>query len=301
MLDRRLAHVVAVAESGSFTRAAEKVGITQSGLTKSIADLENQLGYALFYRTPRGTTQTEAGREFVEGANRLLEDSRALLAGNKAGVDPFAYPLRIGVCPASLEWLLIAPLNALLKRHPTMRFELVAATFERVVQLLRHGTLDVALGFDDAFAEWTEIKRVYVATLRGVAFVRKDHPILEVQEITKPVLASYPFIAPSDSRPYGAKIREIFADAGHAALHSNVHTIDYFPLVQRIVASSDAIGVTTEEYARSPSFAETFRRVPGESIFPPAPMCIAVRSRWEPPITVRAFSQVLKDELRWGG
>ena len=54
MLDRRLLYVVATAKYGSFTAAAEKVGVTQSAITKSIGDLERQIGYLLFNRTARG-------------------------------------------------------------------------------------------------------------------------------------------------------------------------------------------------------------------------------------------------------
>ena len=297
MVDRRLTHVVAVAETGSFTRAAEKVGISQPGITRSIADLESQLGYSLFFRTARGAVQTEAGREFVDRATRLLEDARTLLAGEKEGKDPFAQVLRIGVCPASLEWLLTAPLVVLLKEHPTMRFEVVAATFERVVQLLRHGALDVAFGFEDAFAEWSEIKRELVATLRATPFVRKGHPLLARERPSHGDLAQYPFVAPSDSRPYGAVIRDIFASAGRVSTGTHVHLIDYFPLVQRIVATSDAIGVTTEEYAKSAGFRVMFERVPGESPFSAAPMCCATRVRWEPPITVRVFMRVMRENV----
>ena len=70
--------------------------------------------------------------------------------------------------------------------------------------------------------------------------------------------------------------------------------IDYFPLVQRIVATSDAIGSTTEEYAASSGFASAFARVPGDPLFPPALLCCAFRSRWEPPTTVRAFVRVMR-------
>ena len=121
---------------------------------------------------------TAPGREFVDRATRLLEDARTLLVGEGESRDPDARTLRIGVCPASLEWLLTAPLATLLRQHPTLRFEVVAATFERVVQLLRHGALDVAFGFEDAFAEWAEIRRETVATLRAVLFARQGHPLL---------------------------------------------------------------------------------------------------------------------------
>ena len=121
MLDRRLNHVLAVAHASSFSGAAAKFGITQSGITRSIADLERELGYTLFYRNGRGVTLTERGRDFVERAGQLIEDTRALFAGGEER-DPYARSLRIGVAPSSLEWRLADPLSSLVARHPSLRF-----------------------------------------------------------------------------------------------------------------------------------------------------------------------------------
>ena len=296
MLDRRLNHVVAVAHSGSFTKAAEKAGITQSGITKSIADLERELGYPLFYRTARGAMQTEAGREFVDRAVRLLEDARTLLTGDHEGNDPYEQALRVGVCPASLEWLLSTPLATLLARHPAIRFEIVGSSFERAIQLLRSGTVDVAVGFEDAFSEWSELKRDPIGALRAVPFVRKCHPILALAAPTHADLAHHDFIVPSDSRPYGSVVRALFEQSGVFHWQRHIHVIDYFPIVKRIVATSDAIGVTTLEYSSSDAFAASYARVPGESLFAPAPMCCAIRSRWEPSRSVKAFLRVMREK-----
>jgi DNA-binding transcriptional LysR family regulator len=295
MLDRRLNHVIAIAHCGSFTKAAERTGISQSGITKSIADLERELGYALFFRTARGAMPTEEGREFVERAIRLLDDATALLAGKREKDDPFAQALRIGICPASVEWLLAKPLAELLRRHPTIRFELVASTFERVIQLLRTGSMDVAFGFEEAFADWGEVKRERISSMQSVFFVRKDHPILCGSTVNDALLAQHDFVVPSDSRPYGAIIRALFDDTGQWQRH--LHVIDYFPTVRRIVATSDAIGVTTREYSRSEEFSEKFECVPGASPLPRMGMCCAIRSRWEPTPAVRAFLRVMRESM----
>src|ERR1700679_259594 len=117
MLDPRLNHLVAVARCGSFTAAAQAIGVTQSAVTKGVADLERQLGYAVFHRTARGALLTEKGSDFVERAAQLLD-------GSSSQSDPYAGTLRIGVSPASLEWRLIGPLAQLLSRHPSIRFEI---------------------------------------------------------------------------------------------------------------------------------------------------------------------------------
>jgi len=287
MLDPRLNHLVAVARLGSFTAAARSIGLTQSAVTKGVADLERQLGFAIFHRTARGVLLTERGRDFVERAARLLEDARDLLRGDASKDDRYAGVLRIGVCPAMLEWQLVNPIAQLVRRYPSTRFDITGSSFERMIQQLRNGAVDVAFGFDAAFREWPDIARQPIGELEVMLFVRKGHPLLAEPVITRDMLARYPFVSPSDSRPYGAVIREVYETK---AVESRVylHITDHFPLVRQIVASSDAVAVVAATHAHRAAFRRQFETLPLE-LFSSAPLCCAVRARWEPSPAARAF------------
>jgi DNA-binding transcriptional LysR family regulator len=287
MLDPRLNHLVAVARLGSFTAAARSIGVSQSAVTKGVADLERQLGFAIFHRTARGVLLTERGRDFVERAARLLEDARDLLRGNASKDDRYAGVLRIGVCPAMLEWQLVNPIAQLVRRYPSTRFDITGSSFERMIQQLRNGAVDVGFGFDAAFREWPDIARQPIGELEVMLFVRKGHPLLAEPVITRDMLARYPFVSPSDSRPYGAVIREVYETK---AVESRVylHITDHFPLVRQIVASSDAVAVVAATHAHRAAFRRQFETLPLE-LFSSAPLCCAVRARWEPSPAARAF------------
>ena len=293
-MDSRLRYVVAVARAGSFTAAAEAAGVTQSAITKSIADLEQQIGYAIFFRTSRGSFLTAEGRDFVDRAARLLEDVNDLLHRPAEKEDIYTGTLRIGVGPASLEWRLIAPIRLLLTRHPGIKFDVSGSTFERTVQLLRAGSIDVALGLDAAFAEWSDIRREPVAAVPSVRFVRRDHPMAERDDIALEDLADFDFVSPSDGRPYGAIIRQIYEDRG-IEWRRHVHVVDYFPLVRQIVAHSDAIGVVAAPYAQTAAFKARFVALDRVEALPPSPMCCALRKRWEPKPAVRAFIKAVRE------
>ncbi|WP_416187315.1 LysR family transcriptional regulator [Hydrocarboniphaga sp.] len=293
-VDVRLKYVVAVARTGSFTAAAEAAFVTQSAITRSVADLEQQIGYSIFYRTSRGSFLTPEGRDFVDRATRLLEDTDELLRRPSKQDDYFSGTLRVGVGPASLEWRLIAPLRLLLSRHPGIKFDVSATTFERTVQLLRAGSIDVALGLDAAFSEWTDLRREPVAAVASVHFVRREHPILERSTITLDDLADFDYVSPSDGRPYGSFIRKIFEDKG-MEWRRHVHVVDYFPLVRQIVASSDAIGIVSVPYAQTANFKARFVALDMIEALPPSPMCCALRKRWEPKPAVRAFLRAVQD------
>ena len=74
---RQLEFFLAVVDERNFTRAAEKVFVTQSGLSASIRALERELGVRLFDRGPQGATPTKTGEVFFPRARRMLADARA--------------------------------------------------------------------------------------------------------------------------------------------------------------------------------------------------------------------------------
>ena len=287
-MDRRLNYVVAVARSGSFTAAAEIVGVTQSAVTKSVADLEHHVGYSIFHRTSRGAMLTERGRDFVERAARLTEDTAELLRRAQGQEDAYAGILRIGVCPASLEWRLVTPLERLLARHPGIHLDIIGASFERMVQQVRNGAVDVAFGFEAAFAVWPDLHRETLASDEVRLFVRRGHPLLDRSGPSTADLAEFDLISPSDSKPYGEVIRNIYEGHG-IEWQQRLHIIDYFPIAQRIVATTDAIGVVAMTHGQSAAFQTRFATLDTIDLFPQFPLCCALRATWEPKAAARAF------------
>jgi DNA-binding transcriptional LysR family regulator len=292
MLDPRLRYLEVVARSASFTAAAHSAGVTQSTITRSIADLEREIGYAIFYRTSRGVILTERGGDFVTRVSRLLEDTRELITGGM-GNDPHNGLLRIGVCPASLEWWLIEVLGELISKHPGIRFDISSASFETIVQHLRSGAIDIAVGFDAAFREWSDVRREPMGSLKSRLFVRQGHPLLELDTVTEHDLASYDIVSPSDSRPFGEIIRNLYESAG-IDWRDRMHHADFFPAVRRIVERSNAIGVVALSHARSSQFLDRFILVPDVDPFPVLPLCCALRVRWQPKAVTRAFIKIAK-------
>lgn len=296
MIDRRLQYVVSTARYGSFTAAAEHVGVTQSAITKSVADLEQQLGYQIFNRTTRGVIVTEEGSSFVERAARLIEEGRDLLRGAASGADPYTGALRIGISPPSLELLLIDPLMTLVARHPRIRLHIIGGTYDRIVQQLRTGSIDVAFGYDAAFSEQSDFQRHAVAPIETTLFVRKGHPILECEEVTMTEMAKYDLISPSGSSPYNAAWRAIYEESDDE-VYDRIHVIDCFPLVTRMVRSSDVLGIASLHYAQTSIFKRYFEAVSVPSLFRAAPLCCATRLRWNPRPAVRAFIKACREHM----
>ena len=294
MLDPRLNHVVAVARHGSFTAAASAVGVTQSAITKGVADLERQVGFPIFHRTSRGILMTAEGRDFVERASRLLDDTRELLTPRVEPVDRYVGLLRIGVCPASLEWLLADPISSLLACHPRIRVEVRGESIERMVHEASNGDVDLAIGYEAAFRDRRDLRRVPLNPLRGMAFVRKDHPIMQRSKPTLADLAEFPLVTPSESEPFSEIIRGIFKEHG-ADWREQLHVIDSFTIVKRIVASTDSAGFVSTDYASDPRFASRFATLSLPDDVPLAPLCCVYREIYDPKPCVRALISLISN------
>lgn len=296
MIDRRLLYVVSTARYGSFTAAANRVGVTQSAITKSIADLERQLGYLIFNRTARGVLLTDEGRNFVDRASHLLEETQDLFRGKSSNSDPYNCVLRIGVCPASLEPLLEEPLSTLIARHPDIRLHIVSGSYDMIVQQLRAGAIDVALGYEMAFDEQPDFAREKMAPLETQLFVRHGHPLLECEEITKTEVSKFELILPSIPFFYNFIWQAVYEEGGFD-IHDKIHIIDYFPIVARLVRNTDFISVTSINYAGTRAFRQHFTAIPFPVMLQATPLCCATRLRWSPRPAVRSFIKACREQL----
>lgn len=133
---------VAVAETGSFTRAAERLHESSSQVSRQIARLEDRLQARLFYRTTRSVTLTDAGRTFLGRCQRLIEDREESLAaiteleGQPKGL------LRLTCAVAYGEQFIVPLVNDFLTRHPQLRVEIELTN--RTVDLVHEG-IDLAV------------------------------------------------------------------------------------------------------------------------------------------------------------
>jgi DNA-binding transcriptional LysR family regulator len=126
----QIRHFAAVAETGSFTKAAIRAAVSQPALSASIAKLEEELGAKLFHRSPKSVTLTSAGRRFHMTAQEVLGACNKVKAELRANVAD--RPLRIGV----LRTLPSAPLARLIEtlqgELPETRIELVDGKREQL-------------------------------------------------------------------------------------------------------------------------------------------------------------------------
>ncbi len=121
----RIAHFVAVVDTGSFTAAAEKLGVTKAVVSQHVARLEQEVQATLLVRTTRRLTPTEAGIAFHRSCAAILEQAEAAVAKLSESTDTPFGTVRV-TAPFDYGTAILAPAAAeLCRRHPGCRADLV--------------------------------------------------------------------------------------------------------------------------------------------------------------------------------
>jgi DNA-binding transcriptional LysR family regulator len=143
---RQLKAFLLTARHQSFSRAAEQLHITQSGMSMLVRELEDQLGFRLFDRTTRRVTLTEFGTRFLPSAERSLEQLENAVSRIGESANEVKHRLAIGSTPLIASKLLPAAIGAYAARHPDVHIVLHDGERSRLAAMVRAGKLDVALG-----------------------------------------------------------------------------------------------------------------------------------------------------------
>ena len=204
---RQLEYFVAVAEEANFTRAAERVHISQSGVSAQIKQLERELGAALIDRSGRTATLTPAGKAALEHARGALRATRDL----QTAVDEVAGLVRGELTIGMVRACTVAPffdaLGTFRRAHPAVTLALEEDDSADLIAAVRGGTLNAALvAVADSCPADLECFEIVRESL--VALVPIGHPLAAEQRdgVTLARLTRHPLVC----LPQGTGIRAAF-------------------------------------------------------------------------------------------
>lgn len=227
---RKLRHAVALADEGSFARAARRLNLTQPALSRSIQALEAGLRLALFDRGAGGVRPTADGRRIIAQARTMLQlevglqrEARLLASGDAGrvvlGVGPMLVPL--------LGDVLEAPFVA--ASGLELRVEIEAV--QRLAELLSAEVIDFFIADTRHAAQFPAFSVTALASVPAGYYVRAGHPLAGRAGLTLADLAPYPLASPELGRqPTGG----VYAGRGGIACE-DVTTL------KRLTLASDAV------------------------------------------------------------
>jgi len=178
-------------EYGSFTKAAEKLNYSQSGISRMIGDLEKEWNVALLERSRAGVRLTSDGMKLLPYAKSVREEYRKLqmeiddLNGLRSGL------IRIGTFSSVATHWLPNMIRAFRKKYPNIEFELLLGDYKEIERWLAEGRVDC--GFLRLPPD-TELETVFLEQDPFLAILPETHPLAKQEKIPVPALRETPFI-----------------------------------------------------------------------------------------------------------
>jgi len=221
---------VAVAASGSFTRAADALHITQPALTVQIKQLEQSLNVPLFERTTRSVALTPAGRKLAAEFRDLLAAWDTLIANAHELAGTTTETLRIGCLPSLAGTILPDLISEFSAAHPNVEVIVRDVVLERLLGILRSGEVDIAIGSDRGVLPDLEVTPL-TAEPMFVVFP-PGHPLEALDRIGIEDVVRYPLVLVGNHSSFRRSIE--------AALSS---TTSFAYPVKEVTYSAAAVGL----------------------------------------------------------
>jgi DNA-binding transcriptional LysR family regulator len=194
-------HVLALAEHGSFARAAVALHLSQPALSRSIQLLEQQIGSALFLRSVSGVVPTDIGRLLVHRARQvvsLAEDLDREVLSNRTLQSG---QLSVGAGPYPMESVITTALARFMAAHPAIGVRVQVRDWDELLPRLRSRELDFFVAEISTLKHESDLE-VEPMTEHALYFVgRHGHPLSGRDAVTASQTFAHPFIAPARIPP----------------------------------------------------------------------------------------------------
>lgn len=237
-----------VAKSGSLTKAAEELYISQPAVSRSIKQLETQLGVTLFTRTHRGMTLSAQGGKVifaeVERALGLLEEAEnRITERNKSATGT----IRIGASDTIFEYFLADKIVEFHERFPAVKIELMADFTPDTIEKLKSDKCDVAFVNLPITAD-SELKlHGNCMRLNDIFITSEKFSELTNEPISLSTLKKYPLIL-MDENTVARKSLDNFLSSVGVSVTPSIE-VGSWDLMKRLVRKGMGVGVIPREYA----------------------------------------------------
>jgi DNA-binding transcriptional LysR family regulator len=246
----QLRHLISLAQSGSFTRSAEALFITQPALSRSIRALEEELGQALFDRVGRRSLLTPFGAETLQRARQLVFDADELAGSGTKMRDGHSGTVRIGLGSGPGAMLMTPLLKTMAKSHPTVHVEVARGPTDVLVRRLRERELDALVVDARSLSPAADLRVASLVEMRGAFMVRQNHPLTRWQGTLRfDALRQFPIASTPLSDEVARTLVERYGPDAHPSECVTLRCEEITRLVE-VVHHSDAVLIAIRAAAR---------------------------------------------------
>ena len=237
----QLRHLISLAQSGSFTRSAEALFLTQPALSRSIQALEEELGRPLFDRvgrrsvlTPFGVDALRRARQLVFDADELANSGLQMRAGRSGTV-------RIGLGSGPGAMLMTRLLKTMATSHPPFYIEVARGPTDVLTRRLRERELDALVVDVRSLSPSPDLQVTDVVEMRGAFMVREGHPLTRWKVALRfDALRQFPMASTPLSDEVARTMVERYGPAAHPSECITLRC-EEIPSLVEVVRHSDAV------------------------------------------------------------
>jgi len=211
---RQLGLLVALEECGSVHRAAERLGMTQPGLTKALREVESTFGSELFVRTKQGVYPNELGQCLIRHARlmdadlgHLREEMNGVLRGSGGRV-------AVGAITGALHSVLIDAVSELRRTQPALSIEIRESTSLELLEAVNEGRLDVAIGRITVSSSVEQLDYEPLMEESVAVAAGPRHALVRAKRVTLAQLAKYRWVIYPGNMPLRKLLEREFRQAG---------------------------------------------------------------------------------------
>jgi DNA-binding transcriptional LysR family regulator len=247
---RHLQHFVALSEEGSFTRAAQRMHIVQSGLSASIKELELELGSRLVERTTRKVALTESGRLFLEHARTTLAALESGITAVRSQDGVVRGRLHLGILQSLGPYLeLPVLLKGFRAAYPQVEIAVRALSTDSIPALVGSGDVDLSFHALVRRTEWPGLQVIPYAQDSLVAICPSHHPQRSTKSIRLEELVQRTFVDLTPDRALRRVVDQMFAE--HHIKRNTVFEVSDVQTAMQFVEEGLGVAVVPSRLARS--------------------------------------------------
>ncbi|RDD69968.1 LysR substrate-binding domain-containing protein [Paracoccus versutus] len=287
--------VVATAETGSLRAAARQLGITQPAITRSIRELEQELGVPLFERHQFGMQLTAVGRAFLDRARAVQEELRRAREEIRQLQGTMTGSVSVAMSAISTFALMPQAVRAFRNRHPGAVLKIIESFFQPIEGRLLNGEIDFFVG---PFAAAEKRSRIAYETLfsnHRVVIARKDHPLKDTTSLRDLAGTEWVKQALPDRESEGDFERpwsQLGLPPPRVVMHTTSSTATLLA-----VANSDLLTSVPRQMLNAPVSRELFEVLPISEEMAAAPICLVYRTD----ISLTPLAESMFDMFRRAG
>lgn len=246
---RKLDQLVALAEEGSFIKAAERTHLSQSALTRGIQNLEHEFGIRLFDRTSKGVVPTTAGQQLINRARRVLLEARGLRHDAELIRNHDMGEVRFGAGSYPAAILLPDVLSSLLNEHPHLQVKVEVSDWATLLDKVEREELEFAVVVRRTVPHDSPLETISLSEEEAGWYVNRDHPLAGRGAIATRELSDYPLVSVPLPDATRARLKRRLGQAPGEALALSLECND-LPTLRDVVTRTHSVLSATPSVCR---------------------------------------------------